>query len=97
MTNYEDHALHLRDGNRVPWCAQCQGSVVIAAGLAEIVIPPADPDRDARVAARRAADARRAGQALDRILSEAGSAVYRAGYSNGWEDGYRASQHLNQE
>ncbi len=33
------------------------------------VIPP-DPARDARVAARRAADAARAGRALDRLLAE---------------------------
>lgn len=33
------------------------------------VAVPADPARDARVAARRAADARRAGRALDRLLS----------------------------
>lgn len=32
------------------------------------VIPP-DPDRDARVAGRRAEDARRAGRALDRLLA----------------------------
>lgn len=48
--------------------------------------------RDARVAKRRAEDARKAGRALDGILSEYGAAVYRAGYGNGWADGYAASE-----
>ena len=55
------------------------------------VIPP-DPARDARVAARRAADALKAGAALDRLLvpgPEAG--MYAAGYLSGWDDGYAAS------
>lgn len=34
-----------------------------------LVVPP-DPARDARVAARRAADARHAGRALDQLLTE---------------------------
>jgi hypothetical protein len=38
--------------------------------MAPVVIPPADPARDARVAARRAADARRAGRALDRLIHD---------------------------
>lgn len=37
---------------------------------APIVRPGPDPARDARVAARRAADARRAGRALDRMLTD---------------------------
>lgn len=37
-----------------------------------VVVPAPDPARDARVAARRAADARRAGRALDRLIGEMG-------------------------
>jgi hypothetical protein len=54
-------------------------------------IPP-DPDRDARVAARRAEDARRAGRALDGLLSDSGKVLWGGGYDQGWRDGYRASQ-----
>lgn len=36
---------------------------------APIVRPAPDPERDARVARRRAVDARRAGQALDALLA----------------------------
>lgn len=63
---------------------------------------PADPERDARVAARRAADARKAGAALDRLLAETwpdrttGRAYfvkgYREGFQDGWSDGYAASE-----
>jgi hypothetical protein len=37
---------------------------------APVVVPPTDLARDARVAARRAADARRAGRALDALLAD---------------------------
>lgn len=63
---------------------------------------PADPERDARVAARRAADARKAGAAFDRLLAETwtdrttGRAYfvkwYREGFRDGWSDGYAASE-----
>jgi hypothetical protein len=49
-----------------------------------------DPARDARVAARRADDARRAGRALDR-LSNPRVHVGEA-YNLGWQDGYAASE-----
>lgn len=51
------------------------------------LIPP-DPERDKRVAARRAADAARAGAALDRLLSARAGAA--EAYGVGWRDGYRA-------
>jgi hypothetical protein len=47
-----------------------------------------DPARDARVAKRRAADAARAGKALDALLSDEGAALYLAG----WQNGYSAGQ-----
>lgn len=60
-----------------------------------VVIAP-DAARDARVTARRAADARKAGAALDALLSDDGSALVMMGYNNGWSDGYLASvEHHN--
>jgi hypothetical protein len=64
------------------------GSPMEAAEYVPAVIPP-DRARDARVAARRAEDARRAGAALDQMFGPAGAG--RA-YNLGWSDGYAASQ-----
>lgn len=47
-----------------------------------------DAARDARVAARRAADAARYGRALDRIFDQ--RAMHD--YASGWQDGYSASE-----
>lgn len=57
------------------------------------VVPP-DPARDARVAARRADDARRAGAALDRLLSGHGGrdVILVDAYYLGWDAGYAASE-----
>lgn len=49
-----------------------------------------DPARDARVAARRAADARKAGAALDRLLADPHVDVPYA-YHAGYYDGYLAA------
>lgn len=67
--------------------------------------PAPDPERDKRVAQRRAEDARRAGAALDRLLAvgamapEIGEAFrkgYGEGYHDGWSDGYAAlEEHHN--
>lgn len=54
------------------------------------VIPP-DAARDARVAARRADDARRAGLALDRLLAGQRGALEDA-YRLGYADGYRVAR-----
>lgn len=66
-----------------------------------VVIPP-DDARDARVAERRRADARKAAIALDRLLADTwtdrttGRAYFEKGYSegfhDGWSDGYAASE-----
>ena len=67
------------------------------------MVPP-DRDRDARVAARRVADAARAGRALDRMFAagdgppmapeirEAFGKGYSEGFHDGWSDGYAASE-----
>jgi hypothetical protein len=47
-----------------------------------------DAARDARVAARRAADARKAGAAIDRLFVQARTETYY----HGWSDGYAASE-----
>lgn len=57
-----------------------------------VVVPGPDPERDARVAARRAEDAAKAGRALDRVLSDQGRTVYMTGWHNGYMDGYVASE-----
>ena len=59
------------------------------------VIPP-DPERDRRVAARRAADARRAGFALDLLLA-GGRDLLDDAYRRGWTDGYVAALTGNEE
>lgn len=48
-----------------------------------------DPARDARVAARRAADARKAGRALDALLGLSSERMTQA-YYMGWNDGHAA-------
>jgi hypothetical protein len=55
---------------------------------------PIKPDaaRDARVAARRAADARKAGAALDRLIASHGEQLQDGYYYEGWRDGYEASE-----
>jgi hypothetical protein len=45
---------------------------------APVVVPPTDPARDVRVAARRAADRRRASAALDRFIADLYSEVKAA-------------------
>lgn len=74
-----------------------RGSGPAAIPYVPAVIPP-DPARDARVAARRAADAARAGRALDamaptpvRAVGAAWQDGYREGFDKGWSDGYAAS------
>lgn len=57
-------------------------------GYRPVPIAP-DPERDKRVAARRAADAARAGVALDRLLAWRGPAAV---YDKGFADGYAASE-----
>jgi hypothetical protein len=57
---------------------------------AAVPVPP-DPARDARVAARRAEDSRRASHALDRLLAAATREGARL-YDTGWQDGYAASE-----
>jgi hypothetical protein len=55
-----------------------------------------NPYRDARVAARRAADAARAGAALDRLLADMRGTtgierhMYARGYKEGWHEGWLA-------
>jgi hypothetical protein len=59
------------------------------------VRPPADPERDKRVAARRAADAAQAGLALDRLYGDRAPmrrAELQSAYAAGWHDGYAASE-----
>jgi hypothetical protein len=61
-------------------------------GYRPVPIPP-NTERDKRVAARRAADAARAGAALDRLLAERPSPLRdQELYSTGYWDGYAASQ-----
>jgi hypothetical protein len=67
-------------------------------GGREIYVPlriDADAARDARVAARRAEDARRAGLALDRLLTDGRKRwwdeSYREGFISGFAEGYAAS------
>jgi hypothetical protein len=58
------------------------------------VIPP-DPERDKRVAVRRAVDARRAGEALDRLLATYPPERLRTredAYVSGYWHGYAASE-----
>lgn len=50
-----------------------------------------DPERDARVAKRRAEDARKAGLELDRRLANPRT-LMGVSYNLGWDDGYAASQ-----
>lgn len=55
-----------------------------------------DPARDARVAARRTADAARAGRALDRLIASHGEKLQDGYYYEGWFDGYvEAGLHHN--
>lgn len=54
------------------------------------LIPP-DPERDKRVAARRAADAARASLALDALLGQAQREGDRI-YIKGWQDGHAACE-----
>ena len=56
-------------------------------GYVSVPIAP-DPDRDARVAARRAKDAARYGRAFARIFDQQAMHTYAAG----WSDGYAASE-----
>lgn len=68
-------------------------------GYAPVPIAP-DPARDARVAARRAADVRKASAALDRLIAAGGTARSAAevAYRYGWRDGYAASEeHHNRD
>lgn len=60
-------------------------------GYVPAVIPP-DPARDARVAARRAEDARRAGAGLDRLLAEREPTDTADAYNMGWREGYLACE-----
>lgn len=67
-------------GSRAEDCPECD----------PVSIRP-DAERDARVAARRAADARKAGRALDRLTRAAASELSEM-YGAGWRDGYAASE-----
>jgi hypothetical protein len=84
-------------GERMTICVQClpRGRCL----MAPIVRPGPDPDRDARVARRRASDARRAGQALDALLADRaeGPVILPEAYRIGWADGYAAAQESNSE
>jgi hypothetical protein len=64
-----------------------------------VVRPGPDPERDARVAKRRAEDARRAGRALDALLQGSDDQHdLRNAYNAGWRDGYEASEtHHNRD
>lgn len=56
-----------------------------------VVVPAPDPARDARVAARRAEDARKAGVALVDLMRQK-QWIGAASYKEGWYDGYAASE-----
>lgn len=60
-------------------------------GGAPVVVPAPDPARDARVAVRRAEDARKAGVALVDLMRQR-SWMDAASYKEGWHDGYAASE-----
>lgn len=72
--------------------ASCAQDHDLSTGCPLPVPVPIAPDaaRDARVAARRAADARKAGAALDRLLAGRawGRVILPQAYDLGWQDGY---------
>jgi hypothetical protein len=68
------------------------GMCFTAAAPRPVVRPAPDPARDARVAARRADDARRAGRALDALLGIDGAQMALNAYNSGWNAGYEAAQ-----
>lgn len=71
-------------------CPSCGSTRRTDDGYTPVPVAP-DPERDKRVAARRAEDARRAGAALDRLLAEHGEQLQDGYYYEGWRDGYEAS------
>lgn len=78
-----------------PECAQAPGCEngyhARPCPYAPVPIAP-DPERDKRVAARRAADAARAGEALDKLLAPRHVRSRLESYRAGWDDGYAASE-----
>jgi len=79
-----------RRGVTCPACKSVHGEEPV--GYRPAVIPP-DPERDKRVAARRAADAAAAGRALDRLLAESrGNIGVAAAFDAGWATGYAQSE-----
>jgi hypothetical protein len=81
----------MSDPRHIPGCFGAYGQECVCVAPQQAAVIPPDAARDARVARRRAEDARRSGVALDKLLG-IGREVYVEGFNAGYADGYEASQ-----
>lgn len=85
----------MSDPRHIPGCFGAYGQECVCVAPREAAVIPPDPARDARVAARRAEDARKASAALDRLVGDyyrkPAAEVLPKAYDVGWLDGYAAA------